>query len=75
MDLQTLGKLLALMGVSMVVVGGLFVLFGRIGLGWLPGDLRISGENWGCYVPIVTSILISIVLTIVLNVILRFFAK
>ena len=71
MDLQTLGKYLALLGLSLLVVGGLLALGGRLGLGSLPGDVRVQREGLGCYLPIATSILLSLLLTIVLNLLLR----
>jgi hypothetical protein len=70
-DLQTLGKYLALLGLSLLVVGGLLALGGRLGLGSLPGDVRVQRESFGCYLPIATSILLSLLLTIVLNLLLR----
>ena len=70
-----MGRIVALLGISMVVVGGLLWLFGRLGLGSLPGDLHVNGAGWSCYVPIVTSILLSLLLTIVLNLILRAMGK
>lgn len=60
-------------GVAMLIVGGLVWLGGRLGLGSLPGDFRLSGERWGCYIPLVSSIIISIILTLLLNVLLRWF--
>ena len=73
MDLSSLGKVIAALGVVLVIVGGLLWLLSRIGLplGRLPGDIRIQGENMSCYVPIVTMIVLSVVLTILLNVIIR----
>lgn len=73
MDLQTIGKYLLLMALAFAVAGGLFVLGGRLGLGSLPGDVRIQRDNFGCYVPIAASILISLVLTLLLNLLLRWF--
>lgn len=73
MDLSSLGKGIAALGVVLVIVGGLLWLLSRTGLplGRLPGDIRIQGENMSCYVPIVTMIVLSVVLTILLNVIIR----
>jgi hypothetical protein len=73
MDLSSLGKGIAILGVILVVMGGLLWLLGRTGLplGRLPGDIRIEGEQMSCYVPIVTMIILSIVLTILLNVVIR----
>ncbi len=75
MDLQTLGKFMALMGVLLAVTGLLFWLGGRLGFGSLPGDLKLQGEGWGCYVPIVTSIVISLILTLLLNLVIRLWGK
>ncbi len=55
----------------MLVLGGLFVLLGRLGLERLPGDLVFRRGNLTVYFPIGLMILLSVVGTIVLNVILR----
>lgn len=69
-----MGRLLVLIGVSMVVVGGMFWLGGRMGLGSLPGDLRFDTQSGGsCFVPIASSIVISLLLTLVINIIIRLF--
>jgi hypothetical protein len=74
-DLQSIGKLVALTGVALALVGGMLWLGGRLGFGSLPGDLRFSGEGWSCYVPIVASIVLSLLLTLVLNFIIRFMRR
>lgn len=73
MDMASLGKWIAALGVALLVVGGGLWLLGKTGLplGRLPGDIRIEGENVSCYAPIAIMILLSIVLTIVLNVVIR----
>ena len=73
MDLQALGKLMVLMSIGLAIVGGLLWLGGRAGLGSMPGNLRLQGDGWTCFVPIAASILLSIVLTVVLNLVLRLF--
>lgn len=65
------GRLLLVVGLVLVVVGGLAVLGVRLPFGRLPGDIAIEGERGGFYVPIVTMIVISVVLTILLNLFLR----
>ncbi len=57
--------------VVLLVLGGLFVLLGRLGLERLPGDLVFRRGNLTVYFPIGLMILLSVVGTIVLNVILR----
>ncbi|GAB4472818.1 MAG: hypothetical protein Kow0088_07700 [Anaerolineales bacterium] len=73
-----IGKWLIALGLILVVVGGLILLANRLGigglkipLGRLPGDIRIQGENFSCFIPIASSILLSILLTVILNLIVR----
>ena len=75
MDLQTLGRGVLIIGIVLALLGGLLMLLARIpffaNLGSLPGDIRIEGQGFSCFIPIVSMILISVVLTIVLNIIVR----
>jgi hypothetical protein len=75
MDLQTLGKFVIVTGAAILLAGALLWLFGRLGLGSLPGDVRLGGQGWSCFLPITTSILISLLLTLLLNLLLRFFSR
>ena len=63
-----LGRLLAMLGVALVVIGGIVMLLGRTGLplGRLPGDFLYRGKNTTFYFPLASSILLSVVLSIVL---------
>lgn len=69
--LESLGKLLIVGGGLIALVGLLVLLFGRLGLGRLPGDVFIQRENFSFYFPLATMILVSIVLTIIINLIKR----
>ena len=62
------GRLLAMLGVALVVIGGIVMLLGRTGLplGRLPGDFLYRGKNTTFYFPLASSILLSVVLSIVL---------
>lgn len=75
MELDQLGRLLLVVGAGIVVLGGLFLLFSRVPilnqLGKLPGDIHIQGENFSCFAPITSMILISILLSLALNLIAR----
>lgn len=77
MELSSLGKMIVLVGMSLVIAGGLLWLLGRTGLpvGRLPGDIHIERDGFSCYIPLVTMIVLSIVLTILLNVIIRLLAR
>ncbi len=73
MDFGALGKGLLAIGVLLVLVGGGLWLLSRTGLplGRLPGDIHIEGEQFSCFFPIATMILVSGLLTLLLNVLLR----
>lgn len=66
-----IGRILLIIGIVLVVVGGLAALGVRLPIGRLPGDIAIEGERGGFYLPIATMIVISIVLTVLLNLFLR----
>ncbi len=64
-------KTLIGLGLLLVIVGVLFQVGGKFGLGRLPGDIAIRRGNTSFYFPVITSILISVVLTILANIFLR----
>jgi hypothetical protein len=63
-----IGKLLVVLGIALVAIGGVVLLLDRTGLpiGRLPGDILYRGKNMTFYFPLATSILISMLLSIVL---------
>ena len=67
-------RILIILGLILVVTGGLVYLLVRVGLpvGHLPGDIRIQTENFTCFFPLTTMIIVSVVLTIILNLVVRF---
>lgn len=71
MGLEGTGKILIGGALVLLVVGGLFLLLGRIGMDRLPGDLVFRRGNLTVYFPIGVMILLSIVGTILLNIFLR----
>jgi hypothetical protein len=60
------GRMLIILGIVLVVLGMLWPLIARLGLGRLPGDIVIERENFRLYIPIVTSLIVSIVLSVLL---------
>ncbi len=66
--MSDMGRLLVILGLALVVIGGIVMLLGRTGLpiGRLPGDFLYRAKNTTFYFPLASSILISIVLSIVL---------
>ena len=61
-----MNRALIIFGIVLVVIGLLWPLISKLGLGRLPGDIVIERDNFTLYIPIVTSLLISIVITALL---------
>ncbi len=70
-DLGTFGKLLLVGGGLIAAAGLVLLLFGRLGIGRLPGDIFIQRDNITFYFPLATMLLVSIILTLILNFIRR----
>ncbi len=72
MAIESLGRLLIIIGVSIVLVGAFFLFLAKVPwFGRLPGDITFQRAGWTVYLPITTMILVSLVLTIILNFIFR----
>ena len=71
MGLEGIGRLLVGGALVLLVLGGLFLLLGRLGIERLPGDLTFRRGNFTVYFPIGLMILLSVVGTIVLNIVFR----
>jgi hypothetical protein len=59
-------RALILIGGVLLGAGLLWPWISRLGLGRLPGDIRIETESGGFYFPIVTCLVISVVLSLIL---------
>ena len=55
-----------MLGVALVAIGLAWPLIERLGLGRLPGDIRIEREGFGFYFPLTTSIIVSLVASLVI---------
>jgi hypothetical protein len=60
-----MARTLIILGLVLVAAGLLWPVIGKLGLGRLPGDIRIEGENYSFYFPLMTSLLISVVLSVI----------
>jgi hypothetical protein len=70
------GWLLLALGLVLAGVGLVWILSPAIPwLGRLPGDIRIEGENYRFYFPLVTCLLLSLALSLAVWVIRFFTAK
>ncbi len=66
-----IGRLLLVVGLVLVVVGGLSVMGVKLPIGRLPGDIAITGRSGGLYFPITTMLLASLILTLLWNLFIR----
>jgi hypothetical protein len=66
-----LGRFLFVIGVLLVVIGGLAMAGIRLPFGRLPGDIAITGDRGGLFIPLGTMLLVSIVLTVLFNLFIR----
>lgn len=61
-----MAKWLVIAGVVLIVIGLAWPLLGKLGLGRLPGDIRIVRDGFTFYFPITTGLIVSAVLSLVL---------
>jgi formate hydrogenlyase subunit 3/multisubunit Na+/H+ antiporter MnhD subunit len=61
-----ISRFLIALGVAILVIGLLWPVLGKIGLGRLPGDIVIRRDGFSFYFPIVTCLLASVVLSLIL---------
>ena len=59
-------RTLIVVGAAVLLVGLLWPWLSKLGLGRLPGDIRVETENGVFYFPITTCIVISVVLSLIL---------
>ena len=61
-----IGKILIIAGLVLLAAGIIFILYPRLPLGKLPGDIIIKKGSFTFYFPLATSIIISIILTVII---------
>ena len=66
-----LGRFLVVVGIVLVVVGGLAMAGIRLPFGRLPGDIAITGDRGGLFIPLGTMLVVSLVLTLLFNLLIR----
>jgi hypothetical protein len=64
-------RALIIIGLAIAALGLFWPWLSRLGLGRLPGDIRIETEDGGFYFPLMTCLIISVVLSLVLWLIRR----
>ena len=66
-----LGRFVLAIGVVLVVVGGLAMAGIRIPIGRLPGDIAVTWDHGGLFIPLGTMLVVSVVLTLLFNLFVR----
>lgn len=59
-------RLLITLGLALLVTGLLWPWLVKLGLGRLPGDIRIERDGFAFFFPLTTSIVVSLLVTLVL---------
>ncbi len=60
-----MNKLLIIFGILLVVLGLLWPLLAKLGLGSLPGDIRFERKGFTFYFPITSGIVVSLLVTLI----------
>ena len=61
-----MAKWLITIGVISVVLGLLWPLITKLGLGDLPGDVRVERKGFSFFLPITTCVVVSVVISVLL---------
>ena len=61
-----MGKALIFLGLALVVLGLVWLIGERLGLGRLPGDIVIEREGMRIYIPLMTCLIVSVGLSLLL---------
>ena len=61
-----MAKWLITIGIVLVAVGVLWPLLAKLGLGSLPGDIKLERKGYTFYFPLTTGIIVSVVITLIL---------
>ncbi|MFQ6001166.1 MAG: DUF2905 domain-containing protein [Anaerolineae bacterium] len=74
--IETVGRMLLILGVALAFLGLLLIVAGRIPfLGRLPGDIHIRRGAVEIYIPLATCLLLSLLATLIFNLLARFLRR
>ena len=59
-------KFLITAGLVILIIGLLWPVISKLGLGRLPGDILVRREGFTFYFPLATSIIVSVVITLII---------
>jgi Protein of unknown function (DUF2905) len=61
-----MSRLLITLGIIIVAVGLAWPLLAKLGLGNLPGDIRIERDNFTLFIPLTSGLIVSAVISLIL---------
>jgi len=61
-----MAKWLITLGIVLIGIGLLWPILSKLGLGNLPGDIRIERKGYQFYFPLTSGLLVSVILTLIL---------
>jgi hypothetical protein len=61
-----MAKWLITLGILLIALGLAWPLLAKLGLGSLPGDIKLERKGYTFYFPLTTSIIVSLVITLLL---------
>ena len=70
-----MSRFLIVAGIVLLVLGFAWPLISKLGLGHLPGDIRIEREGFSLYIPLMTGLIVSVVLSLILALVDWLFRK
>jgi DUF2905 family protein len=73
--LKAMRQSLIVLGLILLAAGLLWPWLGRVGLGHLPGDMRIERPGFSLYAPLGSGLVVSVVLSLVLTLIAWFLRR
>ncbi len=62
-----IGRTLLYVGLAIAVLGLVWMLASKLGIGRLPGDIVVRRKNFTFYFPLLSSLVVSLVLTVLFN--------
>jgi hypothetical protein len=65
------GRCLLLVAAALAVIGVVLLIFGRLGLGRLPGDILIQRDGLTIFIPLGSMLVLSVVLSLLLYLVRR----
>jgi hypothetical protein len=61
-----MSRLLITLGIILVAAGLLWPLLAKLGLGHLPGDIRIERDDFTLFIPLTSGLIVSVVISLIL---------